>query len=415
MADPLGRSPSTRRAPPTCSRPRGPTATRPDAGAGARVSSAEVYGIQRAERMPLDEQRPCGRPTPTRASKSAAEAFALAWRSAYGLDCRVARPFNHIGPGQDARFVVASFARQLATIAAGSRPVMYVGNLEAQRDFLDVRDVAAAYVRARKRARAAKCITSVAADAVAIREVLAPIDHHRTRPREIRDDPERMRPPIAGVVRRRDEVARRDGLGAAVALADSLRDIYADARTWRGARVSESTALDAFVFARRGELLAVPAVVLAALGKPSAFSIASVCRWRLPAKRSARGRSAIPASPRAAMPSPRRRWSRRALRLHAQPALCRQFHHGARLRGRVHRRQPRRRAPALVAGALGRCWASTASSCRTKSAICGRRSARTSTSTPPPFRGSSRARRRRQRQPELRSIGDRDAPNRGPS
>jgi GDP-4-dehydro-6-deoxy-D-mannose reductase len=57
------------------------------------------------------------------------------------------RPFNHIGPGQSAQFVVASFARQIARIAGGLQPaVLQVGNLDTWRDFLDVRDVCAAYM-----------------------------------------------------------------------------------------------------------------------------------------------------------------------------------------------------------------------------------------------------------------------------
>ncbi len=58
-----------------------------------------------------------------------------------------ARPFNHIGPRQALGFVVPDFASQLAAIKLGQKqPVMSVGNLEAERDFTDVRDVAAAYV-----------------------------------------------------------------------------------------------------------------------------------------------------------------------------------------------------------------------------------------------------------------------------
>ena len=57
------------------------------------------------------------------------------------------RPFNHTGPGQTSQFVVAAFARQVARIAAGlQKPVLQAGNLDPRRDFLDVRDVCAAYV-----------------------------------------------------------------------------------------------------------------------------------------------------------------------------------------------------------------------------------------------------------------------------
>ena len=100
--------------------------------------------------MPLDETAAVRPGNPYAASKVAAETYALdvgARRMAW--TALVARPFNHIGPGQDERFVVASFAAPAgATSPPARRRVMHVGNLEAQRDFLDVRDVAAAYVAA---------------------------------------------------------------------------------------------------------------------------------------------------------------------------------------------------------------------------------------------------------------------------
>jgi GDP-4-dehydro-6-deoxy-D-mannose reductase len=64
----------------------------------------------------------------------------------HGLPVVRVRPFNHTGPGHDARFVVPSFARQLAEVEAGvHEPVLRVGNLDAERDFTDVRDMVRAY------------------------------------------------------------------------------------------------------------------------------------------------------------------------------------------------------------------------------------------------------------------------------
>jgi GDP-4-dehydro-6-deoxy-D-mannose reductase len=67
--------------------------------------------------------------------------------AAEGLRAVRLRAFNHTGPGQSNAFVVAAFAEQIARIAAGKQePVMRVGALAPERDFLDVRDVCAAYV-----------------------------------------------------------------------------------------------------------------------------------------------------------------------------------------------------------------------------------------------------------------------------
>ena len=77
-----------------------------------------------------------------------------------GLRVLRMRPFNHTGPGQSDAFVVPAFARQVARIAAGLQPpVLQVGALDPQRDFLDVRDVCAAYAAglAARRCRRAPC------------------------------------------------------------------------------------------------------------------------------------------------------------------------------------------------------------------------------------------------------------------
>jgi len=111
------------------------------------VSSAEVYGVVPEEEQPIRESR---RPHPTNpyaASKAAAEMAVLEAAHARGLHAVTARSFNHTGPGQDPRFALAAFARQLAAVRAGSAPpVLRVGNLQARRDYLDVRDVVRAYL-----------------------------------------------------------------------------------------------------------------------------------------------------------------------------------------------------------------------------------------------------------------------------
>ncbi|MCS7087205.1 MAG: GDP-mannose 4,6-dehydratase [Thermoflexales bacterium] len=112
------------------------------------VSSNEVYGRPESEAdLPFTESRPPQPTNPYAVSKAAQELIALQYRRSHGLDVVIARPFNHIGPGQDARFVAADFARQIAEIEAGLRaPVMLLGNMAAQRDFTDVRDVVRAYL-----------------------------------------------------------------------------------------------------------------------------------------------------------------------------------------------------------------------------------------------------------------------------
>jgi len=110
------------------------------------VSSADVYGQVPSEKMPIDETL-CPEPrNPYAVSKLAAEALCRQWHFSHGLDVVVARPFNHVGPGQDPRFVVSGLARQFALIGLGRRPArVSAGDLEVSRDFTDVRDVIRAY------------------------------------------------------------------------------------------------------------------------------------------------------------------------------------------------------------------------------------------------------------------------------
>lgn len=161
------------------------------------ASSSEVYGEAFRAGEPLGEATACLPMNPYAASKLAAElAFAQYFRQ--GLRGVIARPFNHIGPGQSPDFVTASFARQIAEIERGLQPpVLQVGNLEACRDFLDVRDVCEAYVRLLDVADqpADQRIFNIASgQACRIREVLAEMLAQSSVSIAVEQDPQRLRP-----------------------------------------------------------------------------------------------------------------------------------------------------------------------------------------------------------------------------
>ena len=110
------------------------------------VTSAEIYGRMTDADLPLTESSLPHPRHPYGISKWAAgEMVRLYWQR-YQLPVIEARPFNHIGPRQALGFVVPDFASQLASIRLGKQPPnMQVGNLDARRDFTDVRDVVRAY------------------------------------------------------------------------------------------------------------------------------------------------------------------------------------------------------------------------------------------------------------------------------
>ena len=157
------------------------------------VSTAEVYGAQPPAAFPLRESTALAPANPYAASKAAAEAIGIASAHAYGLDVVIARAFNHIGPGQDERFAVASFAAQLAKIAHGGPAEMLIGNLSAERDFLDVRDVVRAYVALLERGECGQIYNVCSGVAVPIRDVLRTLVTTARVAVEIREDPARMR------------------------------------------------------------------------------------------------------------------------------------------------------------------------------------------------------------------------------
>ncbi len=109
------------------------------------VSSGEVYG-RTAGDTPASESTLLSPGSPYAASKAAMEIAGLQFHRAYQLDIMIARPMNHLGKGQDARFVVPAFARQIAAMQAGGGPnKIAVGDLSPVRDFSHVEDVVEAY------------------------------------------------------------------------------------------------------------------------------------------------------------------------------------------------------------------------------------------------------------------------------
>lgn len=116
------------------------------AGRFIYVSTGDVYGAVPEAALPVGETRAVAPRNPYAVSKVAAEALCRQWCMTEGLDVVVVRPFNHIGPSQSDRFVVADFAHQVAAIKRGRRPArVAVGDIDVTRDFTDVRDVVRAY------------------------------------------------------------------------------------------------------------------------------------------------------------------------------------------------------------------------------------------------------------------------------
>jgi GDP-4-dehydro-6-deoxy-D-mannose reductase len=109
------------------------------------TSSAEVYGAVPSELLPVTEDAPLAPVTPYAASKVAAEYLGVQAHLAHGLPVVRMRPFNHVGPGQSAAFVVSALAQRIVEARRTGADSIVVGNLTPRRDLTDVRDVVRAY------------------------------------------------------------------------------------------------------------------------------------------------------------------------------------------------------------------------------------------------------------------------------
>ena len=159
------------------------------------VTSAEIYGVIDPEQMPLTEATQPQPRHPYGISKWAASQFVAVYWERYRLPVVEARPFNHIGPHQALGFVVPDFASQLAAIKLGqAAPMMQVGNLDAQRDFTDVRDVVRAYQMLAENGLPGEAYFICSGQPVSIHYLLNILVEAAAVQVEIAYDPARMRP-----------------------------------------------------------------------------------------------------------------------------------------------------------------------------------------------------------------------------
>ena len=193
------------------------------------VSSAEVYGLVAPSEMPIGEACPARPRSPYGVSKIAAEALCDQWSQTEGLDVIIARPFNHIGPGQSERFVVSSFARQLAEIKLGRRdPVIAIGDVEVTRDVTDARDVVNAYLLLLEQGGTAETYNVCSGRESWVRDILATLLELSGVDAQLVQDSARLRPTdqkrLLGSC---EKLHRRTGWAPTIELRASLRDTLA--------------------------------------------------------------------------------------------------------------------------------------------------------------------------------------------
>ncbi len=196
------------------------------------VSSAEVYGAVPPDLLPLTKSTPFAPSSPYSVSKVTQDMLALQYHLSYGLFTVRVRPFNHIGPGQNVRFAVSSFASQIAHIERGqAEPIVYVGNLSAERDFTDVRDIVRAYHLALESGQSGDVYNVCSGSAHTLQMILDHLITLSTCAIEVRTAADRFRPvEIPRLVGDATRLRQRTGWQPQIALDQTLSDVLTDLR-----------------------------------------------------------------------------------------------------------------------------------------------------------------------------------------
>jgi GDP-4-dehydro-6-deoxy-D-mannose reductase len=196
------------------------------------TGSNEEYGLVRPDELPLTEESPLRPNSPYGVSKVAQDMLGLQYFLSHKLPVIRVRPFNHIGPRQAAGFVAPDFARQIAVAEAGHHPPhIQVGNLSAQRDFTDVRDMVRGYYLAITQGVPGQVYNIGSGQSHAIQELLDLLLSHSQVEIQVEQDPARLRPSDVPVVRcNADRFRALTGWEPTIPFETSLLDVLDD---WR--------------------------------------------------------------------------------------------------------------------------------------------------------------------------------------
>jgi len=157
--------------------------------------SSEEYGMVYPEETPITEDNPLRPLSPYGVSKVAQDLLAYQYYASYGLHTIRTRAFNHTGPRRGEVFVTSNFARQIVEIENGLRePVIFTGNLEAKRDFTDVRDMVKGYWLALEKGEPGEVYVLAAGKACSIAQLLNMLVQKSGIEITVKTDPARLRP-----------------------------------------------------------------------------------------------------------------------------------------------------------------------------------------------------------------------------
>lgn len=157
--------------------------------------SSEEYGLAYPDELPIKETNPLRPLSPYAVSKVAMDYLGYQYYQSYKMRIIRTRGFNHTGPRRGEVFVTSNFAKQIAEIEKGKKePVVDVGNLEAKRDWTDVRDVVRGYLLALRKGVSGEVYNICSEKTISVKEMLDILLKFSKVKVKIRQDPQRMRP-----------------------------------------------------------------------------------------------------------------------------------------------------------------------------------------------------------------------------
>jgi GDP-4-dehydro-6-deoxy-D-mannose reductase len=192
------------------------------------VSTGALYDPSSS--LPLTETSPALPSSPYAVSKIGQEEMALYYEKR-GFEVIIARPFNHIGPGQNEGFIVPDLTKQVIECEKGERTEIQVGNLEAQRDYTDVRDIARAYRLLLEKGRASEIYNVCSGKPVSGHEILGGIIKAAGGNPPTKQDLARMRPADNPIIYgNHEKLTQATGWKPEIPIEKTLADVVAD---WR--------------------------------------------------------------------------------------------------------------------------------------------------------------------------------------
>jgi GDP-4-dehydro-6-deoxy-D-mannose reductase len=197
------------------------------------AGSSEEYGLVTPEETPITEDNPLRPLSPYAVSKVGQDMLAYQYHQSYGLHLIRTRAFNHTGPRRGKVFATSNFASQIVEMERGrAEPVLRVGNLEAQRDFADVRDIVRGYRLAVEKGRPGDVYNLCSGVAHAIQEVVDILLGMSAVSVRVEQDPARMRPSDVPILLGDCTKFRElTGWATTIPFEQSLRDLL---EWWRG-------------------------------------------------------------------------------------------------------------------------------------------------------------------------------------